>query len=401
LKINLPRISLPMIYKQGEEEMKKYAATNGNKQVLIKAEELYRQSLKNDSAFAQAYTGLSKVYWIKHYANSYLSKNFLDSVLILANKAISFNSQLAEAYWIKANYYYETGEIEKAIKENNKAIQNNPNYWEAYLANGHIYIDYDQVDYVKVLENYQKVLSINHGTNTPGILREVGRFYSVYLGFRKNADYYFQEALKLDGDSLQHLNCLANEELWSGNFNKSIELFNKSYLKDSTQIGNLAAIGLCYLFLREDKEELKYYKKFADRTSARGDLNLYGNHRLGYGYWKNGYLNKAEQCFSEQKKYCEESIKLRRFYSYTGSANFDLASIYAFKGDKKKAYENLRLFNKPQICSSLWVTNIKADPMFDSIRNEPEFQEIVNNIESKHQAENARVMKWLEGQGTH
>jgi TolB-like protein/Tfp pilus assembly protein PilF len=383
-------------YQQGAEEMKKYAADNSNKRALIKAEGLFKQSLKCDSAFAQAYTGLSRVYWIKHYAKSYLSRNFLDSVLILVNRAISYNDQLAEAYWIKANYYNENGEIELAIKENNKAIKYNPNCWEAYLGNAHLYIDYDLVDYVKVLENYQKVLSINHGTNTPGILREVGNLYSVYVGFKEKANYYFQEALKLDGDSLQNLNCLANEELWSGNYIKAIELFNKSYARNSGQIGNLGAIGLCYLFLRQDKEVLKYYKQFADRTEAQGDLNLYGNHRLGFGYWKNGYTKEAEHCFIEQKKYCEESIKLKRFYSYTGSANYDLACIYSFEGEKEKAYENLKLFNKPQICSRLWVTNIKADPMFDSIRNEPEFQQIVKSIESKYQAENERVRKWLK-----
>ena len=386
-------------YQQGEEEMKKYSADINNEKALFKAEVLYKQSLKYDSAFAQAYTGLARIYWIKHYAKSYLSGNFLDSVLILTDRAILYNGQLAAAYWIKANYYYEKGEIEQAIKENNKAIKNNPNCWEAYLGNAHSYIDYDLVDYVKVLENYQKVLSINHGTNTPGILRGVGTFCSVYIGSKEKANYYFKEALRLDGDSLQHFNCLANEEMWSGDFKKAIELFNKSYARDSNQIGNLEAIGLCYLFMRQDKEVLKYYKKFAERTKARGGLNLYGNHRLGYGYWKNGFIKEAEQCFNEQKKYCEESIKLRRFYSYTGSANYDLAGICAFRGEKKKAYENLRLFNKPQICSSLWVTNINYDPMFDSIRSEPEFRQIVKNIETKHQAEYEKVRKWMDEQG--
>ena len=385
-------------YHQGEEEMKKYTTNNINGQALIKAERLYKQSIKYDSSFAQAYVGLSMVYYAKHWAKSYLSGNFLDSVLILANRAISFNNTLAASYWIKAKCYYEKGEIEKAIKENDKAIQYNPNCWEAYAGNATSYIDYDQVDYVKVLENYQKVLSINHGTNTPGILRNVGTVYAVYVGLKEKADYYFQEALKIDGDSLQHLNCLANVELWSGNFRESIKLFADSYSRDTNQIGNLEAIGLCYLFMRQDKEVLKYYKMYDDKTKARGGLNLYGNHRLGYGYIKNGYVKEAEACFNEQKKYCVESIKLKRFYSYTGSANFDLAAIYAYKGDGNKVYENLKLFNKPQICSKLWVTNINYDPMFDSFRNETQFRQIVKSIETKYQAQLEKVRKWLSEQ---
>jgi hypothetical protein len=45
------------------------------------------------------------------------------------------------------------------------------------------------------------------------------------------------------------------------------------------------------------------------------------------------------------------------------------------------------------------IANIKDDPMLDSIRYEPEFQQIVRDLEAKYQAENERVRKWLEEQG--
>ena len=41
-------------------------------------------------------------------------------------------------------------------------------------------------------------------------------------------------------------------------------------------------------------------------------------------------------------------------------------------------------------------TLIKTDPLFNSIRNEPEFQQIAKDIEAKYQAEHERVRKWLE-----
>jgi hypothetical protein len=98
----------------------------------------------------------------------------------------------------------------------------------------------------------------------------------------------------------------------------------------------------------------------------------------------------------EQKRMSEESIKMGRFYSI--DANYDIAALYAFLGEKKKAYENLRSVNKIRICP-LWLLNlIKNDPFFDSIRDEPEFQNIVIDLESKYQAEHERVRKWLEEQ---
>jgi hypothetical protein len=45
------------------------------------------------------------------------------------------------------------------------------------------------------------------------------------------------------------------------------------------------------------------------------------------------------------------------------------------------------------------VNLIKNDPLFDKIRNELEFQQIVRYIEAKYQAVHERVKKWLEEQG--
>ena len=41
-------------------------------------------------------------------------------------------------------------------------------------------------------------------------------------------------------------------------------------------------------------------------------------------------------------------------------------------------------------------TLVKTDPLFDSIRGEPEFQQIVPDVEAKYQAEHERVRQWLE-----
>ena len=45
------------------------------------------------------------------------------------------------------------------------------------------------------------------------------------------------------------------------------------------------------------------------------------------------------------------------------------------------------------------IIYIKNDPLFASLRNEPEFQQIARDVESKYQAEHERVRKWMEKQG--
>jgi len=39
---------------------------------------------------------------------------------------------------------------------------------------------------------------------------------------------------------------------------------------------------------------------------------------------------------------------------------------------------------------------INSDPLFDKIRDEPEFHQIVRDVEAKYQAELERVKQWLE-----
>lgn len=74
---------------------------------------------------------------------------------------------------------------------------------------------------------------------------------------------------------------------------------------------------------------------------------------------------------------------------------YDRAGVYAFRGEKEKTYENLRLFNQQTVVGLAMVNLIKLDPLFNSLRNEPEFQQIVRDVEAKYQAEHERVRKWM------
>jgi hypothetical protein len=43
-----------------------------------------------------------------------------------------------------------------------------------------------------------------------------------------------------------------------------------------------------------------------------------------------------------------------------------------------------------------WLNILNYDPMFDNIRDDPEFQQIVRDMEAKYHADHERVRKWLE-----
>ncbi len=388
-KIPTTNLTAYDFYQMGREEYIKGS--------LKKAEDFLHKSLKYDSTFAQAYSGLARVYWQKHYLKEYFSENFMDSVLILANIALSFDDHLSEPHTLKGIYYREIGKPEQAVEEYDKAIKLNPNDWMAYYDKGNFYYFNDLVNNI---DNYQKAASLNRGAELPFLLGAIGDAY-FHAGFPDKANQYFLDKLKLDGDSLSYFSQLSSDENSINNFKKSIEFAEKGCAIDSTAL--LRIIGGNYANLGQYKESLKYFKKWLEILKAQGefDYNAINNlHRIGYAYWQNGYKEEAEYYFKEQIKNCDRAIKLSRpyvgqiLYSY-----YDLAGVYAFMGEKDKAYKNLRIFNQIQRVP-LWMSMlIKTDPLFNSIRNEPEFQQISKDIEAKYQAEHERVRKWLEEQG--
>jgi hypothetical protein len=124
-------------------------------------------------------------------------------------------------------------------------------------------------------------------------------------------------------------------------------------------------------------------------------------HRIGYCYWENGLKKEGEYYLKLQIKHCEDAIKLNRQYAQFGPAYFDLAAIYAFIGEKEKAYENLILYNKRigdyENFIMLWY--FKNDPLLESIRNESRFQSILHELELKEERTHEEIRKLKEEQG--
>ena len=400
-KIPTTNLTAYDFYQQGSEELVNYRWGDGNKASLTKAENLYQKALEYDSTFAGAYSGLAMVYRIKHSSDvdSYFAENYLDSVMILADLALSYDDHLAEAYYSRGLYYHDNGKPEQALNDFDEATKFNPNYWEVYVDKA-VYIyaswDYNHVDYIKAFENLNKAISINHGKELPAILNYMAGGLTHYAGFEKGYDYY-EKIFELDGDTNSYLYALAAREWDFGNREKTIELELTIYKRDSNDVGILFRLGSDYMMLSQYKESLKYFKKYIERLETLGQLSPGAMHRVGYVYWQNGYKKEAEYYFNEHKRISEESIKKGRRYG--GGAYYDLAGMYAFLGEKEKAYQNLREWASSPIIPFWWIILIKDDPMFDSIRNEPEFQQILRDVEAKYQAEHDRVGKWLEEQG--
>jgi TolB-like protein len=390
------------LYQRAKEELGKvgngfrgYELDNNTEKEIERASELFKQALTYDTTFAPAYAGLATVYWYKHFWKEYFSQRFMDSVLIYSNIALSYDNQITEAFIAKGFYYWSNGTFDKAIDEFDKGLKLNSNLWEAYYYKGRIY---ESIDFGKSIDNLLKSASLNHGDLLPEILSETSEVFSE-AGFADRSIVFAKQALILDADSSKYYFLLGENEKLNGKFEKACELYLKANELDSNNLNYLVdGLGEIYFFLGQYKESLKYFKKAISKGEKLGELSLNYLHRVGFDYLKIGNRKEAEYYFEKQIEFCNKTNNLGRWYGQGLYSYYDLSGVYAAKSDKKKAFENLRIFNRIKTPVLWMVTYFKHDPLFNSIRDESEFQEIAKDIETRYLLEHEKVRKWLEEQ---
>jgi TolB-like protein len=379
------------LFKKANEFQKQYLDTR-NLNTYSKAVTFYKAALEIDSSFARAYSDLASVYLARYYWETYFKEDFLDSCLVLANIAISFDSKIEEAYHMMGRCYFEKGDIEKSLFNFNKALEINPDYSDAWAYQGYLFTSVVD-DYVRGIESYRKSVSTGPPEHLPTLLRGLGQAY-LDVGFIEEAKNCYNQAFQIDGDVGLHLFNLSDIEYCLENYEEAIRLGNEASKADSAYFpetsyyyGPVEHTSEAYM------QAQKLLRKF-ERSETK-DLNQ--AHRIGYAFWKAGKYSEADRYFKMQIMNSQESIKLKRYMSLYKGAHYDLAAIHAFLGNRDMAYHYLDEFSKKSFYPLGWITLAKHDPFFISIRNDEKFQRILKDMQLKYQAEHERVRKWLEG----
>ena len=144
------------------------------------------------------------------------------------------------------------------------------------------------------------------------------------------------------------------------------------------------------------EDGLRDMRKSADISERHGIILHNVMHRIGYYLVQAGYRQEAEYYFDRQEEICKKLIELNRPYAQSGIAQFDLALTYAFRGKKDPAMDLLRMIHNKSQVSNIVSGSLATDPMVESIRDDPEFQQIANDLRIRYQAEQERVRQWLQ-----
>ena len=115
---------------------------------------------------------------------------------------------------------------------------------------------------------------------------------------------------------------------------------------------------------------------------------------LTYGNNKENHLSQIIAGFTLLKNkegYFEYAKNDESIYK-----NLSLAVYYAYKNDKKKSIEHLKLFAKEDNFQYWVLLFLKLEPLIDNIKNLPEFNEVYNTIETNFWHHHNTIKKSLE-----
>lgn len=371
----IPTLSLMAwdFYQRGRDELPEFWIEVDDHAALTRAAKYYRKALEIDPKFADAYAGLAEIYFVNYK---------LDSVFVLANRALSYDGQLSEAYFVKGNYYARMGDKENAAKEFNKALSLNHNDWMAYYGKALLY---DHQDYVRFLDNLYKALQINrNGKETPTIYRIMGGGF-LESGFIDSAKACFKRAFELDKDSSFYLSCLSGTERDQGNYKKSAEYCKRALIirPDYWEVKNRLASNLY-----NDGQ-------YGDAVKYFEDLKIQ-NLQTAYALWQIGSKKKADQRFNRLAIYSDSILKTNRKKEQVTYLYFDMACINSLKGDIRNALRYFKIYSQISYCELWRLTEIKNEPLLDNLRKNSEFKIYQKDMENKFQVEHERVRNWLE-----
>jgi tetratricopeptide (TPR) repeat protein len=236
---------------------------------------------------------------------------------------------------------------------------------------------------------------LNRGPQLPMILNDmIIAFYGA--GFIEQAYRYNEEKFELQGDSMSYYLTLFILERFQQKYKEANRYAKNAYQINPDDLMAKLRMAWSYQDLNQYDSSIIYYEEYITGMTNSGTVDLNDMNRIGYSYWKIGNQEKANLYFQKQIEICEKAIELGRSYSLSRRAYYDIAGVYAFLGEREKAYEYLRVYNQGTTMTLWDLVLLKTDSMFDSIREEPEFQQIVLDVEAKYQAEHERVRQWLE-----
>ena len=291
---------------------------------------------------------------------------------------LSLDPNLADGYWIRGRYYRNTGEFQKAIIDLTKAIDMNPNNVLAYRYLGSTY--FFNRDYINAVVNLKKAEKLERGNELTQLYSDIGQVY-VSIGEFQKAEKYYKESLKLQPNFIEGYRNLIWAYIRQGEFEIAYNYAEKLLSLYPDNLASLSIMAETLTNMRKYSEAETYYLKWSAKSQESGEKTIFNQHRFALILWMTGNKEEAIELFYEHMEVCRNSISSGGLYGKTLAA-YDLAGIHAIMGEKREAYNWLKMYEKDGFIYGLHKY-ILIDQLFESLWEDEEFKAITKREESK------------------
>src|SRR5947208_356171 len=305
------------LYLLGRYEFGKYSEAGWTSSIRY-----YEQALKLDPNYALAYCGLADTY---AYMGGVVmpSKEAVLKEKEFAQKAIQLDPELPEAHLSLACAIAGAFDLQNAQIEFDRAIELNPNLAWAY---------------------------------------EIYAWFLGGVGRLDEAIAKDKKAIELDPLNSFFQSALAYDLYHARRYDDAMVQVRKTLELDPTSTLAHNLLGRCLLGKGDTAGAIAEFQQSKINITGAWYQGL-----LGYAYAISGDRPKAEQILRE--------LEAQAKRQYVNSSAF--AAIYLGLGEKEKALDWLDVAyeNRESAC---WL--LKVDPIYDSVRNEPRFQALVQKV---------------------
>jgi len=347
----------------------------GGTKNLESSVEIFKQAIALDHEFALAYAVATISYY--HLDAYQEHPRFTIEIGDYSDKALLYDPKLAESLIAKAMFYMNKKQSDQALPYLEKALLYNPNsifvinfladYYCNYVPNTSKYLEY-ALKGVKLDASSQDSITTSYNyLRLANALVQTGFMDEAYTYINKSLDYNPNNPFGY----LKAYIIMARDK----NINETKRLLLKELSKDTTRIDIVQEVGKVYCLMRKYDSAYLYYKRFIDlRQSRQLDIFRHESSHMAVVMARTNHPKEAQEFWAVCKQYADND---RSIYK-----NLGLSGYYANNNDIRKSLDYLKLFTSEDDFQ-YWVLLMKYDPVFEPIKDQPEFKEYVKAIETR------------------
>lgn len=361
----------------------------GTKSDLEKAIPLFEKAVEQDENFARAYAAIAIAYYYMDVFR--YDKQYNDLITQNAEKAYLLDSESPQSLIAKAFSYVNGGEFETAVTYLEKALEYHPNsafvlnflsdFYTNYIPNTEKYLEYS-------LKGLELDKAANDSTAISYMYLHVSNAF-LQTGFLDQALLYID--LSLDYNSNNIYSQYVKAYIYFGK-DRDLKKVNRRlleiYQKDTTRIDVLNELSKTYYNMQDYPNAWHYYQKLLDRREEQ-NMNLFMHENIKIA-WTCKQLGLKEQ----------EAKLLEDFRQYTDIDHSIYrpllkASYYAYINDTSRAMELMQEFSNADNYH-YWILFLPGEPHLKSISSLPEFEVVMQKLESRFWERHKNIKEKLE-----